>query len=109
MEHIVFLDHEGISHSIKKMVPDFPHSWTDYEYTAPELIVERLKDATIAMTCSVPLRKAQLEQLPKLRMISMALTGMDIVDVDYCKERGIDVRNVPGYAEKAHRVHPAHV
>lgn len=99
MEHIVFLDHEGISHRIEKMVPNFPHTWTNYEYTPPELIAERLKDATIAMTCSVPLRKAQLEQLPKLRMISMALTGMDIVDVEYCKERGIDVRNVPGYAE----------
>ncbi|WP_411692072.1 NAD(P)-dependent oxidoreductase [Acinetobacter pseudolwoffii] len=99
MEHIVFLDHEGISHNIQKMVPDFPHTWTDYEYTPPELIVERLKDATIAITCSVPLREAQLRQLPKLRMISMALTGTDIVDVEYCRERGIDVRNVPGYAE----------
>lgn len=99
MEHIVFLDHEGISQSIEKMAPDFPHTWANYEYTAPEQIVERLKDATIAMTCSVPLRKEQLAQLPKLRMISMALTGMDIVDVDYCKEQGIDVRNVPGYAE----------
>lgn len=99
MEHIVFLDHEGISHHIEKKIPDFPHTWTNYEYTPPELIVERLKKATIAMTCSVPLRKEQLAQLPKLRMISMALTGMDIVDVNYCKERGIDVRNVPGYAE----------
>lgn len=99
MEHIVFLDHEGIPRSIKKKVLSFEHSWTDYDYTAPELIVERLKNATIAITCSVPLRAAQLQQLPNLRMISMALTGTDIVDIDYCKAHGIAVQNVPGYAE----------
>lgn len=99
MEHIVFLDHEGISTAIQKMKPSFLHTWQDYEYTPQELIVERLKDATIAMTCSVPLRKEQLSQLPNLRMISMALTGTDIVDIEYCHENGIEVRNVPGYAE----------
>lgn len=99
MEHIVFLDHEGISRNIHKIMPSFTHTWTDYEYTPPDLVVERLKDATIAITCSVPLREEQLRQLPKLKMISMALTGTDIVDIDYCRERKIDVRNVPGYAE----------
>lgn len=97
--HIVFLDYEGIGPAVSINRPDFPHTWTNYAYTAPDQVVERLKDATIAVTCSLPLRQEQLEQLPNLQMISMALTGVDIVDVAYCQERGLRVANVPGYAE----------
>ncbi|SDS22717.1 hydroxypyruvate reductase [Halopseudomonas litoralis] len=96
--HIVFLDNEGIAPSVSIPQLPFPHTWDSYEYTSPDEVVERLKDATIAMTCSVPLRAEQLRQLPKLKMISLALTGTDIVDLDYCHEHGIVVANVPGYA-----------
>lgn len=96
--HIVFLDDEGIAPSVSMPQLPFEHSWASYHYTNPEQVVERLKDATIAMTCSVPLRAEHLAQLPKLKMISLALTGTDIVDLDYCHEHGITVTNVPGYA-----------
>ncbi|MBB3810540.1 NAD(P)-dependent oxidoreductase [Pseudochelatococcus contaminans] len=98
-EHIVFLDSEGIGPTVKLHEPSFPHTWKSYAYTQPEDVVERLRDATIVMTCSVPLREEHLRQLPKLRMISLALTGTDIVDVDYCHAHDIVVTNVPGYAE----------
>jgi glycerate dehydrogenase len=97
-EHIVFLDAEGLAPGVRVTPPPFPHNWTQHSYTEPEELVERLRGATVAMTCSVPLRREHLEQLPNLRMISLALTGTDIVDVDYCAERGIVVTNVPGYA-----------
>lgn len=96
---IVMLDDEGIGPTAKIPPLPFPHSWSSYSYTRPEEVVDRLRDATVALTCSVPLRKEQLEQLPNLRMISLALTGTDIVDIDYCRARGIQVTNVPGYAE----------
>ena len=96
--HIVFLDHEGIAPSVTVPEITFPHTWTSYGYTANEDVVARLKDATIVLTCSVPLREAQLCQLPKLQMISLALTGTDIVDTEYCRRHGITVTNVPGYA-----------
>lgn len=96
--HIVFLDNEGIGPTVELPKLSFPHTWKSYVYTHPEDVVERLQDATIALTCSVPLRAEHLRQLPKLRMISLALTGTDIVDIDYCLEHGIMVTNVPGYA-----------
>lgn len=97
--HIVFLDNEGIGPTVK--LPEFPfnHTWVSYPYTQPDQVVERLRDATIVMTCSVPLRKEHLAQLPNLKMISIALTGTDGVDLDYCHEHGILVTNVPGYAQ----------
>jgi len=96
--HIVFLDNEGIAPSVNVPNLSFAHTWESYGYTANEDIVERLKDATVALTCSVPLREEHLRQLPKLQMISLALTGTDIIDMDYCNRHGITVTNVPGYA-----------
>ncbi|MBN5495452.1 D-2-hydroxyacid dehydrogenase [Pseudomonas aeruginosa] len=99
MKHrVVFLDHEGIGPGVITPELTFEHDWVSYPYTQPEQLVERLKGATIALTCSVPLREEHLAQLPDLQMISLALTGTDIVDLDYCRAHGIEVTNVPGYA-----------
>lgn len=98
-QHIVFLDSEGVGPSVRLPVPPFAHTWQNHAYTRPEQVVERLKGATVALTCSVPLREPQLRQLPDLKMISLALTGTDIVDIEYCLDNGIVVTNVPGYAE----------
>ncbi|BGE66944.1 TPA: D-2-hydroxyacid dehydrogenase [Pseudomonas aeruginosa] len=99
MKHrVVFLDDEGIGPGVITPELPFDHDWVSYPYTQPEQLVERLKGATVALTCSVPLREEHLAQLPDLQMISLALTGTDIVDLDYCRAHGIKVTNVPGYA-----------
>lgn len=97
-EKIVFLDDEGLAPSTQLKRPNVEHCWVQHSYTRPDQVVEHLKDATIALTCSVPLREEHLRKLPKLKMISLALTGRDIVDVDYCEAHGIEVSSVPGYA-----------
>ncbi|MBA1322161.1 NAD(P)-dependent oxidoreductase [Pseudomonas plecoglossicida] len=97
-EQIVFLDDEGLAASTRLKRPNCEHSWQQFAYTRPEQVIEHLKDATVALTCSVPLREEHLRHLPKLKMISLALTGRDIVDVDYCDAHGIEVSSVPGYA-----------
>nr|WP_175586217.1 NAD(P)-dependent oxidoreductase [Pseudomonas sp. CM27] len=78
--------------------PDCEHSWQQFAYTHPDQVLEHLQNASVALTCSVPLREEHLRQLPRLKMISLALTGRDIVDVDYCEAHGIEVSSVPGYA-----------
>jgi glycerate dehydrogenase len=61
-------------------------------------VAERLADATVAITNKVPLRAQTLPRLPKLRMIAVAATGYDIIDVDYCRSHGIAVANIRNYA-----------
>ena len=39
-----------------------------------------------------------LAQLPKLKMIAVAATGYDVIDVPACRERGIAVANIRNYA-----------
>ena len=61
-------------------------------------MVDRLKDATIAIINKVPMRADTLKQLPKLKLIAVAATGTDVVDKAYCKEHGITVVNIRNYA-----------
>ena len=63
MEHaIVFLDRESVGANVRK--PDFPHTYTEYQSTwTPEDIVDRLKDATIALINKVPMRAEVLNKL----------------------------------------------
>lgn len=98
IHRVVFLDDEGIGPDVVLPTLPFDHTWVSYPYTQPDQVVEHLRGATVALTCSVALRKEHLAQLPDLQMISLALTGTDIVDLNYCKARGIEVTNVPGYA-----------
>lgn len=94
--HIVFLDRDSLVATLR--APAFEHGWQDYPSTAPAQVHERLQHATIAITNKVPLRAADLDLLPQLKMIAVAATGTDIVDLAACRERGIVVANIRDYA-----------
>lgn len=98
MQTIVFLDRGTIAPSIVIRKPGFEHRWTDYTQTSADAVIERLKDATIAVVNKVPLRTEALDRLPKLRMIAVAATGTDNIDVEACRSRGILVSNIRQYA-----------
>jgi glycerate dehydrogenase len=94
--NIVFLDRESLIANVRR--PVFSHSWTEYAATAAADAAARLAGATIAITNKVPLRADTLAQLPELKMIAVAATGTDIIDLAACKERGIVVANIRNYA-----------
>ena len=96
MERIVFLDRETVRAEIKK--PAFPHEWREYPHTAPHEVAARLRAATIAITNKAPVRAEALAAAPDLRLIAVAATGVDCVDLDRCRERGVVVCNVTHYA-----------
>jgi glycerate dehydrogenase len=74
---------------------------TIHDRTAPEQIVERARDAEILFTNKVPLDRATLAALPRLRYIGVLATGYNVVDVAAARERGIPVANVPDYGTPA--------
>jgi glycerate dehydrogenase len=93
---VVFLDRASIIANIRR-----PRAATDYiEYprSSGNEVVERLRGATVAITNKVPLREALLRQLPELKMIAIAATGYDVIDVGYCREHGVAVANIRNYA-----------
>ena len=98
IHRIVFLDRDSVIANVRK--PSFAHEWSEYPATRAADAVQRLRDAraTIAITNKVPLRADDLAQLPDLKMIAVAATGTDIVDLQTCRERGIVVSNIRNYA-----------
>jgi glycerate dehydrogenase len=97
MQHtIVFLDRDTVGAPLRQ--PNFPHSYKEYPETPVACIVDRLRDATIAILNKVPMRAETLAQLPKLEFIAVAATGTDIVDKLYCRQNGITVANIRHYA-----------
>jgi len=96
MHKIVFLDRDSLLATVRR--PDFAHDWLDYPATAPDQVHERLQGATIAVTNKVPLRAEVIDQLPNLRMVAVAATGTDNVDLAACRARGIAVANIRNYS-----------
>jgi glycerate dehydrogenase len=98
MQRIVLLDRATIGPSVRITKPGFEHEWVEYGSTSEAEVVGRLSDATIAITNKVSIRGWALASLPQLKMIAVAATGYDVVDVAACAGRGIAVANVRGYA-----------
>lgn len=96
METIVFLERNTFTITFRK--PAFDHRWIEYGETNPSEAVERLRDATIAIVNKLPLREPELTQLPRLKLIAVAATGVDPIDLEYCAKRGIAVCNTRNYA-----------
>jgi glycerate dehydrogenase len=96
MEHIVFLDRQSLKAEVRR--PSFSHVWEEHDQTEESLVAGRLAGATVAITNKVPIRRASLEKLPELKMIAVAATGYDVIDIDACRERGIAVANIRNYA-----------
>jgi glycerate dehydrogenase len=103
MENIVFLDRDSLKANLRR--PSFGHEWVDYPETRPEEVIERLHKATMVITNKVPLREENLSKLDNIKYIGVAATGVDIIDVPYCRKRNIPVSNIRNYA---YRTVPEH-
>ena len=97
MKKIVFLDEYSIAgRGLEKITSQ--GEYIAYENTAKEQVVERLKGATIAITNKVVIDGDAMRQLPDLKLICVAATGMNNVDLETAKELGIEVKNAVGYS-----------
>lgn len=67
----------------------------------PKLNIERAAGADIILESNMPLRKDFFDACPNLKMLSIAFTGLDHIDMDECKRRGIVVMNAAGYSTEA--------
>lgn len=64
-------------------------------------LIERSRDADCVVLSNFKYGREVISQCPNLKMICVAFTGVDHVDVDYCRERGITVCNCAGYSTVA--------
>lgn len=66
-----------------------------------EALIERGKDADIIIIANLPLKGEVIEKCTNLKMISVAFTGVDHIDMDMCKAKNIMVCNAAGYSTNA--------
>ncbi|MGC6535902.1 MAG: D-2-hydroxyacid dehydrogenase [Candidatus Puniceispirillaceae bacterium] len=96
--NIIHLDRATIGPAIHLGKPACDHDWTSYDKTAADQVIDRLKDADIAVLNKVALSAHDIEQLPRLKMIAISATGFDKIDIAACQSRNIIVSNIRGYA-----------
>ena len=75
--------------------------FTSYSLTPPDRLVERARDAEVVIINKVKLTAEVIEQLPALKLICVAATGVNNVDKDAAAERGIPIRNVADYSTES--------
>ena len=93
---IVFLERNTFNVPFRR--PSFEHEWIEFGETALDQVVERLDQASIAICNKLQLSAEALSQLPELRLIAVAATGVDNVDLAFCRSHNIAVCNTRGYA-----------
>jgi len=69
-----------------------------HERTSPEHVLERCVGCEVVFTNKVVLNAETIEQLPELKYIGVLATGTNVVDLNFAKERGVCVTNIPGYS-----------
>ena len=105
--NIVMIEPLGVSKEkideLAKKVVSYGHEFVYYDTRTEdtEELIERAANADIVMLANLPFRKEVIENCPKLKMISVAFTGVDHVDMAVCREKGITVCNAAGYSTNA--------
>jgi len=94
--NVVFLDGASLPSPIQR--PAQASAWTVLEKTAPEQVAEVLAQADVAITNKVRIDRLTLEKLPRLKLICVAATGYDCLDLAACRDQGVTVCNVPAYS-----------
>ena len=104
---IVQIEPLGITdEQLKSLVEKLENNGDEYiaydsRETDTDKLIERVKDADVVVLANQPFPAEVVEKCEKLKMISVAFTGVDHVAVDECKKRGICVCNAAGYSTNA--------
>lgn len=97
---IVFLDRASVGDASLKLIEELGEL-TCYDCTLPEERKKRIEEAEVIITNKVRIDRPEMEAAPHLKMICIAATGMNNVDLQAAAERGIPVRNVAGYSTES--------
>ena len=105
--NIICVESLGIPQSrfeeLKKHYTAMGHQFTYYMDRQEDeaTLAERMREADIAVISNIKLPASVLSQCPQLKYLSVAFTGLDHIDLAYCREHGITVQNAAGYSTTA--------
>ncbi|MEO2218128.1 D-2-hydroxyacid dehydrogenase [Chromobacterium vaccinii] len=95
--NVVFLDRDSLP--VPVPVFGFPVHYREYPATAAHEIAAHAAEADVVISNKVPLSRDTIAGLPNLKLIAIAATGYNHVDLDACRERGVAVCNIRHYGD----------
>jgi glycerate dehydrogenase len=95
---IVFLDKKTIGNVNNFILLHKLGNVEVYETTSPGEVVSRSAGKDVIITNKVIISREIMNSLPKLRLICVAATGINNIDIEYAKQKGIEVKNVVAYS-----------
>ena len=98
--NIVFLDEYSLGGADLGAIRALGN-YTGYRTTSREEVIGRCREADAVITNKVVFRRETLRRLPRLRLICVAATGMNHIDLDAAAEQGVTVKNAVGYSTHA--------
>ena len=89
--------------ALKAHYAEMGHEFTYYMDRKEDeaTLAERMSGADVAVISNIKLPATVLSQCKKLKYLSVAFTGLDHIDLAYCREHGIEVQNAAGYSTTA--------
>lgn len=94
---IVLLDTATMGNDMEFSCIEMLGECVKYENTLSSEVPGRIKDADVVVINKVQLGREVLKEARNLKLICVFAIGYNNVDIEYCKENNIRVRNVPGY------------
>jgi lactate dehydrogenase-like 2-hydroxyacid dehydrogenase len=98
---IIFLDISTIGEVDNLSLFDELGEFISYEITSPEQRVERISNCQVVITNKVIIDREIMDACRDLRLICVAATGMNNIDIEYAAKKGIEVKNVAGYSTES--------
>ncbi|MDE2318640.1 MAG: D-2-hydroxyacid dehydrogenase [Rhodospirillales bacterium] len=95
---VVCLDRGTLGPTVELRPLAVSHELVCYEATPSALLEVRIANADIIITNKTPVNAKAIAAAPHLRLIAVAATGTDIVDLAACRARKVGVCNIRGYA-----------
>ena len=104
---ITFLEPLGLpKENLKKIMETIPGTQNEFTYyddrnEDPKVLTERGQGADCVVLSNIKFGREIMEECPQLKMVCVAFTGVDLVDIEYCRKKGIRVCNCAGYSTVA--------
>lgn len=98
---IVFLDSKSVGDDIDLSLYNKLGEFVKYDYSTPEQVPERIKDATVLITNKLPINESTIGNAKNLKLVCVTATGVNNLDLEYLDKHGIAWRNVAGYSTES--------
>ena len=100
MMKLVFLDANTLGHADLSVFEQFGE-FTVHQTTEPVQRIERIRGHEVVIVNKSAIDREVIDACPEMKLVCVAATGMNNIDLDYAGKKGLVVKNVAGYSTQS--------